>query len=296
MKYSIAIVLALVAVSFLYGARADTTCEICEFVVDKIDGYLKNNQTADEILAALESDCKLLVNPSWVSDCKNLITTYGPQLINYIVTSETPELACKQIGLCNSSMIVEAMPPNGGSIECTACEFLVKQAELYLSQNKTDEDILNFLSNDCKILNDKSWIATCQGLVSTYGPQIIHMLVNKEDPTTVCTELKICTSANDMVDTPEAADCALCQFLVGRVEGYLASNMTETAIVDALLKDCAILRETNIVATCKNLVGTYGAEIITLLVNEENPDQVCLKLKVCTSADNVVVSNKLKIN
>jgi len=279
----------------LPSVKAQDDCGICKFVVSQIDGYLAQNKTDQQILTTLDNDCKLLVNTAWITDCQNIVNTYGQELITYIVNTQTPDKACEEIGFCNKTTI--AAPT--GALECTLCEYIVKQAEGYLAANNTEQDILAFLEKDCTILPDKSWVTTCQGLVTTFGPQIINMLINKEPPATICAQIDLCSNSSTAklpinIKAGGAMECTICEFLVGQIETYLDNNATETVIIDSLVHDCTDLKEQTIVAACKNLVSTYGAEMITLLVNEVPPARVCTSVGVCTST--AILSKPLKIN
>lgn len=272
-KLTLAILCLIAAVSVAQVSAQQ--CEVCQLVVGRIETYLKNNATEQEILNLLEKDCQALVKTEWVNTCQSVIKHYGEELIQYIIHSETPELACKQMGLCSTI----AKP--AGDVECLACEFLTKHIEGYLEQNKTEAEILSVLGNDCKILHEQAWVQTCQGIVKSYGSEIIQMLINKESPATVCAELKLCTKKS--VDVNANVECVFCEFAVGKVEEYLEKNATETVIMDMILHDCSALVEKELVAECKKVVGEYGPEIINLLVNEMPPSRVCTTLGLCTA-------------
>ena len=154
-KLTLAVFFLVVVASAAQVSAQD--CEICELVVGRIDAYLKNNATDAEILGYLNSDCKALGNQQWITTCQTMVKKYGPEIIAYIVDTETPELACKELGLCTSDA---SMVKNSGAVDCIACQFLAKQVEQYVVQNKTEQEILSVLDTDCSLLHEKNWILT----------------------------------------------------------------------------------------------------------------------------------------
>ena len=111
MKLSLFAFLFLTLTSFTYVSRAQELCAICEYVVGQVEQVLDNNATDYEIMNALASACQLLVEPSWVQDCKTFIDTEGPILIEHIVAQDPPAVACAAIDLCNSSSVAAPKKP-----------------------------------------------------------------------------------------------------------------------------------------------------------------------------------------
>jgi saposin len=280
MKYIIILALALFAAftsAFQLNVQvpADALdCEMCQYVVSRVESYLKDNSTDQEILTYLENDCKALVKSDWVTECQQMIKSYGPTIITYIINSETPELACTEIGLCTSV----TAPKVSNAVECSACELITKQAESYIQANHTEDEIIAALNKDCSLLHYSSWVSTCQGIVKEYGNEIITMLINKESPEAICTKLKLCASFKALATDPQ---CVLCEYLVDKVDTYLANNETDTAIIDYLTHDCTALKDSTIVTECKTIVAIYGPEIIKLLVKDMPAATVCEELKLC---------------
>jgi saposin len=74
-------------------------CMICEFVVQTVDGYLQNNKTVVEIEQYLDAFCNRLP-PNFNTQCVQFVHTYLPLVIQWIITTERPDVFCTQIGLC----------------------------------------------------------------------------------------------------------------------------------------------------------------------------------------------------
>eukprot|EP01120_Amphizonella_sp_Union-15-10_P013573 TRINITY_DN630_c0_g2_i1.p1 TRINITY_DN630_c0_g2~~TRINITY_DN630_c0_g2_i1.p1 ORF type:complete len:262 (+),score=51.39 TRINITY_DN630_c0_g2_i1:94-879(+) len=79
----------------------------------------------------------------------------------------------------------------GGPFSCEICTFIVNYVESFASQNRTTEVIEKALDEVCGVLPDL-FRAECDGYVAKYTPQIVQLILNEEDPTTVCTQIGLC--------------------------------------------------------------------------------------------------------
>eukprot|EP01089_Gocevia_fonbrunei_P017370 TRINITY_DN561_c0_g1_i1.p1 TRINITY_DN561_c0_g1~~TRINITY_DN561_c0_g1_i1.p1 ORF type:complete len:112 (+),score=19.13 TRINITY_DN561_c0_g1_i1:268-603(+) len=104
-----AILLVAIFAIFFSAAQAQSalTCPLCEFAVKYIEGYLAENQTVAQIVQNLDQVCQAA--PSVLSqDCVNFVNTEVPSIVNYIVTTESPDTACTQLNLCTSFAPIRA--------------------------------------------------------------------------------------------------------------------------------------------------------------------------------------------
>jgi saposin len=298
MKAFLCLLVALFALSCVRTTQAQLTCTICQFVVGEVEKFVAENATESEILAKLADACVILANPKWVQDCKDLVDTYGPSLIQHVINNEPPNVACAAVGLCNSSSlaVVDKKLSNkiktvNDDIGCAVCTFIVGKVEGYIANNNTESDILAFLEKDCEFLGIKSWVATCQGTVATFGPEIIQLVIDKQPADVVCTEIGLCNSSKIEVAAPapykasgnDTVPCELCEMLVYYTEKLIASNKTEGEVIDELTKICAALPIQSWATDCTNMVVEYGDAIVAYIVNEEPPEVVCTEIRLCAS-------------
>jgi len=268
-------------------------CALCQWAVAKIELYLKDNQTDAEIVESLDQACSIFVDTNWVSECQSMVSQFAPAIIDYIVSSGTPDQVCATLKLCNSSRI-DAFAVTANPFYCTACTFVTQQVENYLEANHTESEILVFLEKDCDVLGviDKKLVAACQAVVEQYGPTIIQMLINKESPDTICTQIGLCNStlsAAVVVVPPKETgteDCVICAWAVGQIEKYVQANHTETEIMTFLVKDCNLLVNKKVIAECQSLVSVYGPDVINLVISQEDPQTVCSQVKLCDDSFN----------
>eukprot|EP01110_Echinostelium_bisporum_P004881 TRINITY_DN22079_c0_g1_i1.p1 TRINITY_DN22079_c0_g1~~TRINITY_DN22079_c0_g1_i1.p1 ORF type:complete len:224 (-),score=104.07 TRINITY_DN22079_c0_g1_i1:87-758(-) len=179
----------------------------------------------------------------------------------------------------------------GSGLECSACKFIVGKVEGLLESNKTETEILDDVEKSCNILISKTFIATCKGLVATYGPQIIQSLENKENPDTICSSVGLCNSTA-VAEAPVASfkgvggaiECGTCVFIAGRVENWVGQNKTEDEILHILETECDVLIDPKWVSSCKTIVEQNGLPIIEKIVSEEPaPSVLCSDLGFCSS-------------
>uniref|UniRef100_A0A8C1IJ49 Prosaposin n=1 Tax=Cyprinus carpio TaxID=7962 RepID=A0A8C1IJ49_CYPCA len=84
--------------------------------------------------------------------------------------------------------------------------------------------------------------------------------------------------AKNLVQIRNSPPCALCEFVMKKVEEMIKDHTSE--IVQAVEKVCDFLPST-LTAQCKDLIETYGKAIIDLLVQEADPKTICSLLGLC---------------
>eukprot|EP00026_Physarum_polycephalum_P015257 Phypoly_transcript_15895.p2 GENE.Phypoly_transcript_15895~~Phypoly_transcript_15895.p2 ORF type:complete len:113 (+),score=18.60 Phypoly_transcript_15895:545-883(+) len=77
-------------------------CEACHVIVNAIDSWLAENSTVGYVDARLFKVCALI--PHAAKTCDAIVVAGVPQVINWIETNETPEIACgpTQLKVCTS--------------------------------------------------------------------------------------------------------------------------------------------------------------------------------------------------
>ena len=92
----------------------------------------------------------------------------------------------------------------------------------------------------------------------------------------------VCTSTVKPAAVATGEYCAVCEFVMGYVEGYIAENQTEAQIERSLDAICALAPSTY-AAICDQVVATYLPAMIQYIENNENPDQFCTQVGLCSS-------------
>jgi len=79
------------------------------------------------------------------------------------------------------------------SYECGFCELVMYTIYTYLTQNSTESEIANVVQQICAYVptNEESF---CKSIISTYGPEIVELIVQKETPDQICLQLGFCNA------------------------------------------------------------------------------------------------------
>src|SRR5262249_16502127 len=76
-------------------------CELCKFVINYVDAFVKNNKSEAAIEAALDQVCKILPH-SINASCYQFVQTLTPEIIEYIEKYGTPEKVCDALKMCKN--------------------------------------------------------------------------------------------------------------------------------------------------------------------------------------------------
>uniref|UniRef100_UPI00398EB6C6 prosaposin-like n=1 Tax=Pristiophorus japonicus TaxID=55135 RepID=UPI00398EB6C6 len=79
--------------------KSGALCEVCEAMIKYLDQLLEKNATQEEIEAALDKVCNLL--PATMHDqCDQLVTQYGPLILQVLLQTMDPDFVCTKVGAC----------------------------------------------------------------------------------------------------------------------------------------------------------------------------------------------------
>ncbi|XP_040983119.1 prosaposin isoform X3 [Aquila chrysaetos chrysaetos] len=78
-------------------------CDLCKELVTVAGKVLKDNGTEDEIRSYLEKTCEFLPDQGLVSECKEIVDSYLPVIMDMIKEElDKPEVVCSALALCQS--------------------------------------------------------------------------------------------------------------------------------------------------------------------------------------------------
>jgi len=300
------------------GVQQSTGCGICQLVIGYVENLLQANATEQEIVNELEQICALL-GEGLAQQCNQMVEQYTPQMIQWILEGETPTAFCTQVGLCSSKVNLFERTQKGekhhGRKEherkvqqkehhhhhkrdvqqggCSVCELVVQYIEGYLQNNQTEQQIIQQLDQICALLGPLA--SECDAFVAQYTPQVIQWILNGNSPQAFCTSIGLCSSDKPKVHTQierkehhhqhkrdvQQGGCTVCELVMQYVEGFIATNQSEAQIIEQLDQICALLGP--LASECDSFVALYVPQAIQWVLANENPQQFCTQVGLCSS-------------
>lgn len=195
------------------------------------------------------------------------------------------------------------------SPECLVCEEMVKEVEKRVKNKKSKEQVKEALEHACDRL--KKYKTKCQRYVDQHSDQIVDLLMKQLSPKEICRTLGFCIAKEfdelevdeallDYVVEPAIAvepprelfspveestvdgqppQCAMCEFVMVKLESELADKKTEADIENAVRTVCSKLPNT-VTKQCDHLIDQYGKFIIKFLATLP-PKEICTRLALC---------------
>ncbi|XP_063968842.1 uncharacterized protein LOC129281952 isoform X2 [Lytechinus pictus] len=252
-------------------------CTLCQNVVGAVETYISSQANQNFIVQELDSlVCANL--PSILSlQCKSLVKTYTPMIINLILTYFEPKMLCTEIKLCPG---VSSLKINGDSEFCDDCKKFMGDIQALLTNTTFQQGIIKELEGLC--VNAGSFEAECKLLIQTYAPTVFAMIVSELDPTTACTAIQLCPGGSAPMVALTKTDpqfCSACKSLLTDVVSLLSNQTFENEILAQVEKLCAMAG--SLQAECELLVKTYGLAAFSYLEAELDPNTVCTEIGLC---------------
>nr|XP_019949387.1 PREDICTED: prosaposin isoform X1 [Paralichthys olivaceus] len=302
----------------------DQVCQDCiKFLTDAQAEAKANSSFTDSLIENIENQCDLL-GPGISEICKQYVSNYGPLVVEQLMSMEQqPKDICVHAGFCTAALkksfpmlklqaaktvstaktvpalkMVPATKMESAkspmvrvkeSPTCAICEFVMKQLEEMLQDQKTEEEVLQAVEKVCTIL-PSTLTAQCKDLIETYGQAIIELLVQQADPKTVCTVLALCNDASrayvpalDQIRFKAGGYCKVCETAITYIDKILEKNATEEQIKEAVRKVCSFLPD-SFKTECDQMIVQYEPMLVQLLLQMLDPEFVCMKLGACPEA------------
>ncbi|XP_075932615.1 prosaposin [Anarhichas minor] len=304
---------------------SDDVCQDCvKFLTDAQAEAKANTSFVNSLIENIENQCDLL-GPGMSALCKQYVSQYGVLVIQQLMSME-PKDICAHAGFCTSvkksipmlmlhaaKTVPAAKPVLAAKLfpatkiesatdesakpmvrvrespKCAICEFVMKELESQLEDQKTEEELVHAVEKVCTYL-PASLSAQCKDLIETYGQAIIELLVQQADPKAICAVLALCNDASrafvpalDQKVFKTGGYCDVCKMAVRYIDGILEKNATETQIEEAVRKVCSFLPK-SFQTECDQMIQQYEPMMIQLLLQMLDPDFVCMKMGACPEA------------
>ncbi|XP_071247460.1 prosaposin isoform X3 [Salvelinus alpinus] len=279
--------------------EAGDLCEDCvKFITDFQDEAKRNTTFINSLIERIQSQCDLLgpgisdMQPKDICSraefCSAEVKSSVP-MMNLVAAKAVPAVklvpATKLDAVKPAKNMVHAL----SSPQCIACEFIMKEVESMLGDEKTEQDVVRVLEKVCLVL-PPSLSAQCKDLIESYGKVIIELLLQEADPKTICTAVGLCQDASrafipvlDQSQVVAGGSCDICKMAVRYIDGILEQNATQAQIEDAVRKVCSLVPEA-VRGECNQLVEQYEPMLVQLLLQVLDPDFVCMRVGLCPEA------------
>ncbi|XP_053661914.1 uncharacterized protein LOC128711071 [Anopheles marshallii] len=233
-----------------------------------------------------------------------------------VETNEIPDTTV------NGQITIDHIPMNS-TPECLVCEEMVKAVEKRVKNKKSKEQIKAALEHACDRL--RQYRTKCEKYIDQHSDQIVDLLMKQLSPKEICTTLGFCVpkefadelevdealldyvvepaimepgkdlllSAAGAVEKNQPPQCAICEFVIVKIESELTNKKTRAEIENAVRTVCNKMPST-ITKQCDKLIDQYGEFIIKFLQTLP-PQAICTQLELCEKQQAILKQSELEI-
>ena len=253
--------------------KSNSTCVLCEYVMNILSGYIHTNSTEEEIEQSLQAVCNSM--PSILqSQCRDYVDNYGPAIIAALLQDFDFSTVCHRLNLCTNQMKIDITHmTKANTAACGVCDYVSTYLQYSLQRDSNEKSLQHALSKVCSHLSDEQ-TPKCQIIIQLFSPHIRQLELTPEN--SFCKQLTICqtpmielkpavpmikTVAIKMIEQvvtkqeelkdkkqplipeklSETPQCALCHYVISYLDAALKNNISEQAVEAALAKVCSIL-------------------------------------------------------
>ncbi|ESN90683.1 hypothetical protein HELRODRAFT_166388 [Helobdella robusta] len=284
---------------------ADSTCEICKYIIDEIKKYIGENATKERIIDTLDKIC-YKIPEKYERNCLDFVDKYGKPLVDLLIKGISSHDVCESINLCLQGQHTFPManllqghllqPPKQSQqpqqpqqpakitdTSCEICKYIIDEIKKYIGSNTTEEKIIEALDRICGKV-PKSYEKKCLEWVKNYGKMLVELLLKGLSSEDVCQSINLCLQ-NDVapnIPSPANGKCEVCEIALQYIDSLLDQNAT-IARVETIVKRVCTLMPSSMRAECSQIVDEFGGLIIHYVANHLNPHQICKALNLCES-------------
>ncbi|XP_067131550.1 uncharacterized protein Sap-r isoform X2 [Centruroides vittatus] len=261
--------------------KQDTECGFCKAVMFFLSKDI--NQRNEKIIEdSLDKVCTKWI-PSYSKECKSFVDSYNKKVVELLLLGVKFEEVCDHLNTCRPEekiLATKILPPteSKNDFRCEICENVMTYLEDRLKDKTTEQEIRAALDKACTILPASMW-SKCQSFVDKYTDTIVSLIIQDVKPSAICITLGLC-SKNFKNPIKSQITCELCQDVMTYLKQVLKDPKTEDEIKQALDEVCSVLPQ-SLTQQCEDFVNQYTDLIISLLLQEFDPDEICAKLGLC---------------
>uniref|UniRef100_A0A4X2KXG0 Prosaposin n=1 Tax=Vombatus ursinus TaxID=29139 RepID=A0A4X2KXG0_VOMUR len=176
----------------LVQMKAGPTCELCQYVIKEIIKLLEGNKTKEDMIHAVEKVCSVIPK-SMAEECRDLIESYGPAIVDLLLDETSPHLICSLLKLCQNKKSANIARLQSG-VFCDMCKKIDGYLDQNLDKNSTKAMILSAFEKACSMLPGV-YKDECDAFVKEYEPVLIAALHDEMNPDSLCLKVGACPKA-----------------------------------------------------------------------------------------------------
>lgn len=193
----------------LVGVNSEPICTDCKKFFNDIKQMITANKTEEEVKELIDNMiCSLL--GSVEDECKSLVDTYLPEIMEFFSSYYDPAVICQSLGVCNSAnpsqnfllflrlrklqLYKQASQLNSPG-SCILCESVMSELQS-LDRNKKFQDKIIALVKTKLCANLGSMESSCNEACDMYAAELFELIASELDPKTRCKSLGFCLSGS----------------------------------------------------------------------------------------------------
>ncbi|GAB2235956.1 hypothetical protein Drorol1_Dr00026401 [Drosera rotundifolia] len=175
---------------------------------------------------------------------------------------------------------------------CTLCEEYATVALDYLSEDKTQTEVIEVLHEACTQLH--SLAQQCITVVDYYAP-LFFSEISLVDADDFCKKVNLCgtTKISSLLVKVKDDKCDICHHAVDEIKTKLKDPDAKLEIIEALLKGCDAMKS-NAKKQCKTLVFEYGPLILSNAEKLLDKTDICIASHACSTSTGESTSEDLE--
>lgn len=158
--------------------------------------------------------------------------------------------------------------------------------------HKTENDFKSVLNDSCKII--RKYRSKCLAWVDKYSQDIYNVIVGGFNLNETCSTLNICPKNEWIKDkgpnsvSKSPYECFECQHLIKGIESKVGNDRSKEHIEIVLQQSCSSISNADLKKKCFDFVDGHKDYIVTSLMNQMPPKQMCHGLGFCAAHSNKI--------
>lgn len=230
--------------------NSTTKCDWCEKIMENTQRAIENiRDNPDLVQSTLINGCKMLPVTDVSNKCIDTIEKYQTT-VHTLLKNHRFDRLCQLMNICTDE--------NTDDESKMLCNVLVRATqELHDKQQKTRDEIQDFLKNDCQTLKSTQLAAKCEDLVDRHGIQIHAHVASHIESSKICAYLD-----STALQVKPKVHCELCTFVLSLVKQMLNSQHTEDEILRYIDEQICVRLPNDKQKQCREMIDKNGRDLL----------------------------------